>query len=121
MTIRCVEDLEVYRRSYRLALEMHLETLKFPAPDKLELGGQIRRASKSIPANIAEGFASRKSTRQYARYLGIARESCDEIFTHLKFARDLGYFSEEKYEYFFREYKIVVKQLSNLYKKWSRL
>jgi four helix bundle protein len=82
---------------------MHQETIRFPQPDKFELGGQMRRASKSIPTNITEGFAAQKSARQYVRYLNIARNSCDEMFTHLKFARDLEYFSE----------------LTNLTKKWS--
>lgn len=117
--IQRVEDLDVYQRSYRLALEIHRETMKFPQPDKIELGGQMRRASKSVPTNTAEGFAAQRSARQYVRYLNIARSSGDEMFTHLKFAQDLGYLSEEKYDYFFNEYKIVVKQLTNLIKKWS--
>ncbi len=86
MTIVNVEDLDVYKRSYRLALEVHKETMQFPQPDKFELGGQMRRASKSIPTNVAEGFAGRSSAAQYVRYLNIVRDSCDEMFTHLRFA-----------------------------------
>jgi len=119
MAIISVEDLDVYKRSYRLALEIHKETMQFPQPDKFELGGQMRRASKSIPTNISEGFAGRSSTAQYVRYLNIARDSCDEMFTHLRFAKDLKYFSEEKFNYFFDEYKIIAKQLTNLAKKWK--
>lgn len=121
MSIRNVEDLDVYQRSYNLALEIHRDTLKFPQPDKTELGGQIRRSSKSVPTNIAEGFAAQKSAKQYVRYLNIARSSGDEMFTHLNFAKDLGYLSGEKYKYYFDEYKIVVKQLTNLVKKWNNL
>ena len=104
--IKNVEDLDVYKRSYRLALEIHRETMQFPHPDKFELGGQMRRASKSIPTNTAEGFAGQSSAAQYVRYLNIARDSCDEMFTHLHFACDLWYFSKDKYDYFFGEYKI---------------
>lgn len=112
------EDLDVYKRSYKLALEIHKETLKFPYPDKTELGGQIRRSAKSIPSNITEGFSLQNSAKQYIRYLNIAKGSTDEIFTHLRFAYDLGYLTDENFNYFFNEYKIVVKQLSNLIKKW---
>jgi len=72
MKITKVEDLDVYQRSYRLALEIHRKTMHFPQPDKVELGGQMCKASKSIPTNIAEGFAAQKSVRQYLRYLNIA-------------------------------------------------
>ena len=119
--IRKVEDLDVYQRSYRLALEIHRETLKFPFPDKWELGSQIRRASKSIPTNIAEGFSARVFAREYSRYLNIARASCDELFVHLKFAFDLGYLDEEIYRYYLKEYKIVVKELSSLLRKWREI
>ena len=51
------EDLEVFKRAYRIALEIHRQSLGFPAIEQQALGDQIRRASKSICANIAEGFA----------------------------------------------------------------
>ena len=118
--IKKVEDLNVYKRSYKLALEIHKETLKFPSEDRFELGSQMRRASKSIPSNIAEGFSKRKFLKEYKRYLNIARASNDEMFNHLKFARDLGYFDERKYQKFVDEYTIVGKQLTNLIKTWEK-
>ena len=118
--IKTVDDLEVYQRSYRLALEIYHETLKFPEFERYELGAQMRRCSKSIPTNIAEGFSSRSSSKQYMRYLNIARESCDEMFVHLRFSRDLQYISKDKIKYFMDEYTIVAKQLTNLIKAWSK-
>ena len=50
------EDLEVFQRAYRLSVMIHRESLRFPVSEQYALGDQIRRAFKSIPANIAEGF-----------------------------------------------------------------
>ena len=53
---RRFEDLEVFRRAYRLSLEVHRASLEFPRIEQWALADQARRASKSICANIAEGF-----------------------------------------------------------------
>jgi hypothetical protein len=50
------EDLEVFQRAYRISLDVHLASLKFPEIERHVLADQIRRASKSICGNIAEGF-----------------------------------------------------------------
>lgn len=117
--IKSVDDLDVFKRAYRLALEVHRETVNFPAIARNEIGSQLRRASKSIPANIAEGFSRRKFNREYKRYLEIARASCDESHIHLRFARDLSYLAEIKYQYYLAEYQIVGKQLTALIKVWA--
>ena len=52
-----VEDLEVFQRAYRISLAVHRSSLDFPAVEQRALADQIRRASKSICANLAEGFA----------------------------------------------------------------
>ena len=54
------EDLEVFRRAYRISLEVHRKSLEMPKIEQQALGDQVRRASKSIWANIAEGFGSPK-------------------------------------------------------------
>ncbi|MBI2506833.1 MAG: four helix bundle protein [Candidatus Colwellbacteria bacterium] len=118
--IKSYRDLDVYQRSYKLALEIHKETLEFPALDRRELGSQMRRASKSIPTNIAEGFARRKFAKEYMRYLGMARASADEIQVHLQFCLDLSYIGKDRYEYFKEEYLIVGKQLSALINAWLK-
>src|SRR2546430_16974628 len=53
---RGFEDLEVFRRAYRVSLEVHRASLEFPAIEQRALADQVRRASKSICANLAEGF-----------------------------------------------------------------
>ena len=116
--IKSAKDLDVFKRSYRLALEAHKDSVAMLSRDGRELASQLRRTSKSIPTNIVEGFAKRKSPKEYTRFLGISLASCDEIFVHLDFAHDLGYFPQEKYDYYKKEYTIVGKQLTNLRKIW---
>jgi hypothetical protein len=53
-----VEDLEVFRCAYRLSLEIHKSSLEFPRIEQFALADQLRRASKSICANLAEGCPS---------------------------------------------------------------
>ena len=54
--LRGFEDLDVFRRAYRVSLEVHRASLDFPRIEQWALADQIRRASKSICANLAEGF-----------------------------------------------------------------
>ena len=54
------EDLEVFQRAYRISLEVHRASLKFPEVERHVLADQIRRASKSICGNIAEGFGKQR-------------------------------------------------------------
>ena len=65
--VRGFEDLEVFRRAYRVSLEVHRASLEFPAIEQRALADQIRRASKSICANLAEGFGRQLvSNRSFA-------------------------------------------------------
>ena len=61
---RSFEDLDVFQRAYRLSLEVHRESLGFPAIEQRALGDQVRRASKSIAANLAEGFGKQRLCRR---------------------------------------------------------
>ena len=56
MGVTSFEELEVFQRAYRLSLEVHRASLKFPKIEQYALADQVRKASKSIAANIAEGF-----------------------------------------------------------------
>ena len=55
--VEAFEDLDVFRRAYRLSLDVHRQSLTFPSLEQRALADQLRRASKSICANIAEGFS----------------------------------------------------------------
>jgi 23S rRNA-intervening sequence protein len=72
------EDLAVFRRAYALSLEVHRASLDFPRIEQFALADQVRRASKSICATIAEGFGrQRHSKPEFRRFLMMAVGSAD--------------------------------------------
>jgi four helix bundle protein len=93
------KDLEVYQGAYQLALDIHRKTMeKYPRHEQMELGSQIRRASKSIALNIAEGYGKKTNSKQeFVRYLYIAMGTADEVAVQLEFSKDLGYINETEY------------------------
>jgi four helix bundle protein len=110
------EDLDVYRRSFSLALIIHRKTLDFPKIEQYALADQLRRASKAVPANIAEGFGrQRNSRKEFARFAMIAASSSDETQVWLKFARELGYLTESEFAQWLDEARILSRMLQSLY------
>jgi len=94
--MRSHEKLDVWKKSIDLVVEVYRLTAKFPSEERFGLISQIRRASVSIPANIAEG-AARESDKEYLRFLSIAQGSASEVETELHIASRLGFLSDEDY------------------------
>ena len=114
------EDLEVFQRAYKASLEIHKLSLEFPQREQYGLGEQIRKASKSICANIAEGFGKQSySSKEFKRYLLIAIGSSDEMRVWLRYCLDLNYLSEERWRYLRDEYKEIAKMLAGLHRSWK--
>jgi four helix bundle protein len=114
------EDLEVFQRAYKISLEIHKESLVFPSAEQFGLSQQIRNASKSICANIAEGFGKRSySKAEWIRYLKIAVGSSDEMRVWIRYCLDLGYVDERTWSNWSTEYKEIVRMLQGLIKSWS--
>ena len=111
--------LGVYKKSYQLALDLHRLTLKFPRIEQYELASQLRRSSKSIPANIAEGMGKQESKLDVRRFIRIALGSCDESRVWLDFARDLEYINDEEHHQYITGYNEVGKMLQGLIKRYS--
>jgi four helix bundle protein len=89
--------LQVWHRAHKLTLDVYRATSAFPKEELYGLTNQLRRASASIGANIAEG-CGRNTDAELARYLGIAVGSANELDYHLLLARDLGYLQPAAYE-----------------------
>lgn len=85
------EELEIWRNSRFLCSEIYMVTDNFPEKEKFGIANQMRRAAVSIPSNIAEG-ASRKSNKDFCRFLEIAVGSCYELETQLLISNDIGFF-----------------------------
>ena len=119
-TVESFEDLEVFRRAYRVSLDLHKASLGFPAIEQRALGDQIRRASKSICANIAEGFAKQGySAGEFRRYLAMALGSSDEMRVWLRYCLDLNYISSEQWQAWRQDYLEISKMLQGLMKAWK--
>ena len=117
--IQSFKDLKVYQESYELAVLINRSILRLPNSEKYDLVDQMRRASKSIPANIAEGYAKRLFEKDFKRYLLSATGSCNEMFVHISFAKDLGFWKPEFCEDLLKRYDIVGKQLTKLLQNWK--
>jgi four helix bundle protein len=91
---RSHQKLDAWKISMDLVTELYRELERFPKHEQYGLCSQIRRAAVSVPANIAEG-AGRESTREYLRFLHIARGSISELETEVEIARRLDYLSSE--------------------------
>ena len=114
------EDLEVFQRAYRVSLEVHKESLQFPKIEQYAMADQIRRASKSICANIAEGFAKqRRSSAEYRRYLLMAIGSADEMRVWIRHCLDLNYIDGVTSSRWREEYIVIAKMLQAIYTRWS--
>ena len=114
-------DLDVFKRAYRASLDVHQASLRFPQIEQLHgLGDQIRRASKSICANIAEGFGKqRRSRAETRRYLLMAIGSADEMQVWLMYVVDLGYVDSLRCAGWQDEYRQIARMLQGLYTAMS--
>ncbi|WP_445431776.1 four helix bundle protein [Chryseobacterium indoltheticum] len=90
------KELLVWQKSINFVTEIYELTNNFPKNEMYGLISEIRRASISIPSNIAEGN-SRRSVADYLQFLKIARGSCAEVETQLIIAQNLKFLSEEHY------------------------
>ena len=118
MVAKSFEDLEVFQRAYRLSLDIHRVSLRLPGIEQRALGDQIRRASKSIPVNIAEGFGKQvDSIAEFRRFLRVAMGSADEMRVWVRYAYDLGYIDEATWRRWRDEYHAIAKMIQGLHGK----
>ena len=118
--IRSFEDLEVYQRAYKLALDIHRFSLTLPKIEQYALADQMRRGSKSVCANLAEGFTrKRSSTKDFHRFIILALGSSDEMRVWLQFCEDLGYLEAQKARSYRERYSVIARMLHGLKNKWT--
>ncbi len=111
--MRNYKDLRVWHEAHRLTLNVYRATDEFPKEGRFGLTSQLRRASASIPANLAEG-SGRRSDGEMARYVQIAMGSGAELSYHLLLSRDLGFLKNEEYADLSSAVDRVMKMLSAL-------
>lgn len=114
--MRNYEDLEVWQRAHILTINVYRATERFPRSETFGLTSQIRRASSSIGANLAEG-CGRWGDVELARFTQIASGSASELQNHLRLAKDLEMLSAPEYGRLLRELTSVRQMLTAFLQK----
>lgn len=107
-------DLKVYQLAYKLAMEIFKESKAFPKEEKYSLTDQIRRSSRSVAANIAEGFRKRQYQKMFVSKLADADGEATESQVWLDFAKDCEYLAPEKHQELITGYEEVGKMLGSM-------
>ncbi len=114
-TVRSFQDLKVWKRSVELTESIYRISVQWPNEEKFGLTQQVRRASVSIAANIAEG-AERHGPREFLHFLSIAKGSLAEVRTFLIVAKRLGYLDNEHAETLTKDTEEISRMLAGLTK-----
>jgi four helix bundle protein len=118
-SIRTFRDLEVYQEGFRLAMEIFQLTKQFPKEELYGLAAQMRSASRSIPANIAEGWARRRYVMVFKRQLLDAIGSVSEMLVWLDTAHACGYLTEDAKQELSEAYERLGRRLHQLVTTWK--
>lgn len=105
--------LNVFSQADALVITVYAETSAFTSDERFGLRSQIRRAAVSIPTNIVEGCARRK-TKEYLRFMNIATGSAAETLYLLDLSNRLGFLKPEAYRHLEPRYTILIKGLKKL-------
>lgn len=114
MLKRGYQDLQVWQKAMDMVDEVYKLTQKFPQEERFGLISQLRRSAVSIPSNIAEG-SSRRSTKEFIRFVDIAYGSLAEVETQLLIAQRQEYVSEEEVEIVFDAAAEIGRMLNGLF------
>lgn len=107
-------DLKVYQLAYKLAMEIFHASKEFPKEEKYSLTDQIRRSSRSVAANIAEGFRKRQYPKMFLSKLADADGEATETQVWLGFSRDCEYLLPTRHSELVKGYEEVGKMLGTM-------
>ena len=116
--MKSYRDLDIYKQSKRLAIEVHQLSLILPKFEMYEEGSQVRRSSKSVTCAIVEGYGRRRYKADFIKHLVYAQAECDETIIHLDFlfeAKSLP--DKSEYERLNNEYNFLSRRI-NRFIKW---
>ncbi len=112
-----LENLIVFNKAYSLAMEVFEMTKTFPPEEKYSLIDQIRRSSRSVCANIGEGYRKKIYPKSFVSKLVDADGECAETIVHLMFSKDCGYIDVAYFEKIRNGYLEVGKILGAIINK----
>lgn len=110
--------MEVYQESFSLSLEIEDLVKNLPRNEQYLLVDQSIRASRAIPALIAEGYAKRETLPVFKKFLRDAIGEANEMINHIALAKAKGYIKPDKADELIDKYHIVGKKLTRLKEKW---
>ncbi len=113
------KDLVVWQRAVSLVVDIYKVSSQFPREEVYGLTSQIRRASVSIPSNIAEG-QGRNSPRAFANHLNIALGSAAELETQLIVSSEVGYLSQATLVELIDELTEIIRMIYGLLRAQER-
>lgn len=117
--IKSYKDLELYKRSFKMAMDIFWITRKFPKEEIYSLTSQIVRSSRSVSANITEGWAKRAYENVFKQHLITALGSNAETENWLDFAYECNYLSSDDYKSLKKEIDQIGKMLTKLHQNWK--
>lgn len=117
--IKTVFDLEVFKLSYDLAMEIFRITRSFPKEERFSLTDQVVRSSRSIAANIAEGWGKRTYENEFKRHLVYGMGSLEETKVWMYFAKDCGYLGHDTFVSFEKKTDELGARIYKLYENWK--
>ena len=106
--------MKVFQLAYKLAMEVFAKTMGFPREERYALTDQMRRASRSVAANIAEGFRKRRYPNMFVSKLADADGEATEMQVWLDFACDCGYLVQEHRKRLVAGYEEVGRMLGGM-------
>ncbi|PIV54629.1 four helix bundle protein [Candidatus Desantisbacteria bacterium CG_4_10_14_0_8_um_filter_48_22] len=116
MTAKSYKDLDIWNKGIEIVESIYSLTMNFPSEEKFGLVAQMRRASSSVPSNIAEGFR-RKYNTEFAQFLYIALGSCAELETQIIISGRLNFLSDQNKDALLEEIDHLGRMIRNFIKK----
>ncbi len=112
--IKHFRDLEVYQRAFAAAMRIFELTRQFPVEEKYSLVDQIRRSSRSVCSNLAEGWRKRKYKAVFVNKITDSMQEASETQTWIEFALSCGYLKEETFKELDEEYETIISMLNSV-------
>jgi four helix bundle protein len=119
--IRSQRDLKVWQKGMDAAMAVFESTRTFPSEERFSMTDQIRRSSRSVPANIAEAWRKRRYSAAFVSKLNDAEAEAAETQTHIELARRCGYLSDNRateLDQLYEEIIAMLATMSNQPEKW---
>jgi len=115
--ISSVRDLDVYKLAFETAMEIFQISKSFPPEERYSLTDQVRRSSRSVCTNLAEGWRKRKYRAVFINKLSDSGQEAAETQTWLEFALACGYIDKEIFSRLDEKYEHIFAMLINMERK----